>query len=116
MTDKELLEFAANAAGYELIEMSDKSLTHINTGGHDKPNWNPLNDDGDALRLAVNLNMNVFQTGGNAYAMESDGEDNGLKTSHKSDKYAATRRAITRAAAEIGKAMTSAKQDDKQGF
>ena len=58
MTDKELLELTAKAAG---IDKPD----HINTCGSwvfnepRKPNWNPLHDDGDALRLAVKLDFDL---------------------------------------------------------
>ncbi len=43
MTDRELLEYAAKAAGLDhlwVVEIDGIS-----------PNWNPLTDDGDALRL-----------------------------------------------------------------
>ena len=48
-TDRELLEMAAKAAGVELV-----TPTMI---GHDL--WNPLDDDGDALRLAHALGMQL---------------------------------------------------------
>jgi hypothetical protein len=61
--------------------------------------WNPLTNDGDALRLAVTI-------AGNGWAFS----DLDAKTIYgvpvwldKVDPYAATRRAIVRAAAEIGK-------------
>jgi hypothetical protein len=109
MTDRELLEYAAKAAGID---------GEFANNGEDAPiffhepktpgiygSWNPLTDDGDALRLAVKLDLNIFQAHGNAYAMESEGEDNGIATAHYADKYSATRRSIIRAAAEIGRAM-----------
>lgn len=79
MTDKELLELAAKAAfgefGKQIVE-----------GG-----WNPLTDDGDALRLAVKC-LGV-------YMLKYSSED---WEYCKQDGYAATRRAIVRAAAAIG--------------
>lgn len=91
MTDKELLELAANAA-----EIDIQWFKHANgtTGGPYVGNsgWNPLTNDGDALRLAVKLGIDV----GDAQFRWYD------KTS--TDPYAATRRAIVCAAAEIGKA------------
>jgi hypothetical protein len=72
--------------------------------------WNPLTDDGDALRLAVKLGIGLDH-----YIQLPSGIDmvlasKGLGTSdmHEecgTDPYAATRRAIVRAAAEIGKGM-----------
>jgi hypothetical protein len=92
MTDKELLELAAKAAGLEVV-----TPTMLKYG-----QWNPLTDDGDALRLAVKLRIRFAGMGERACAfigLREFWEDEG------SDPYAATRRAITRAAAEIGKAM-----------
>ena len=96
MTDKELLELAAKAAGVEIewhspnIEVWDFAQV---------PNWNPLTDDGDALRLAVKLKMDVN------YDHEKVGANCGRGAVELlgDDPCAATRRAIVRAAAEIGK-------------
>lgn len=109
MTDRELLEMAAKAAGIELdfTIRGDFPPYFVNErGGHSS--WNPLTDDGDALRLAIDLELNVFHTSGRAYAMPSDYESDNEQTVSYSDsggKYAATRRAIVRAAAEIGRSM-----------
>ena len=100
MTDRELLELAAKAAGMEVIhDAADRGLwIH---GAEDE--WNPLEDDGDAFRLAVKLNLVVLsdQTG----ISTANGMHQRAKELHGSDPYAATRRAITRAAAEIGRSM-----------
>lgn len=98
--DRELLERAANAAGLSHPDGWD----WITNERGDK--WNPLTDDGDALRLAVKLNMNVFQAAKSAYALPSD--DDGTYemqvrySDAMDDPYAATRRAIVRAAAALG--------------
>jgi hypothetical protein len=93
MSDRELLELAAKAA--EIKDWVD--------GWSDKF-WNPLTDDGDALRLAVKLGLDVCQ---NVYGSETwviaVGRDVEADYLHGDDSYAATRRAIVRAAAEIGK-------------
>ena len=105
MSDRELLELAAKAAGYTIrIEDGDIYLRiDRNAFGFQWEYWNPLTDDGDALRLAVNLGIHL-----NWGAGTSDGKlafadeiDEPLGT----DPLAATRRAIVRAAAEIGRAM-----------
>jgi len=93
MTDRELLELAAKAAGIALenISMMGAGLL-LKKGGV----WNPILDDGDALKLAVKLglfNDEDFVAELKAIWMYSC-----------TDYYAATRRAIVRAAAEIGKA------------
>ena len=112
MKDKEILELAAKAAGYpvEWVERrvarigAFKQIQHARRDGFTMSGkeWNPLTDDGDALRLAVTLGLHVYgcKIGCNVddYIF-IDKEDCG------GDPYAATRRAITRAAAEIGKMM-----------
>lgn len=120
MTDRELLELAAKAAGIE------GEYEHRLTGhGIAFPNvsatlWNPLTDDGDALRLAVKLHIDIqsYQESGNVHAHSkqflgygTDGvpsyQDNECMTEHLGDApMAATRRAIVRAAAEIGRTIS----------
>ena len=94
MTDKELLELAAKAAGLEVV-----TPTMLKYG-----QWNPLTDDGDALRLAVKLDIVPRVIGDTAYAF-ADSVCIDFEEGVDNDPYSATRRAITRAAAEIGKAM-----------
>ena len=97
MTDKELLELAAKAAG--IIDghwLGDCFWVGAYDGGYE---WNPLTDDGDALRLAVKTGV-----------MRGCGVDDAWNAMFAVGKlptvpYAATRRAITSAAAEIGKEM-----------
>jgi hypothetical protein len=92
MTDKELLELAAKAAG--IVGRWDEEADCFVP--RDGPIfWNPLTDDGDALRLAVKLGIRIDFQGSSVKA------DDHVCTAL--DVYAATRRAIVRAAAEIGK-------------
>ena len=99
MTDKELLELAAKAAGYRLANTKPGYPLYVENG---IGIWNPLTDDGDALRLAVKLGLAINITPSKIYA--SDGCIDGvIEVMDTSDPYAATRRAIVRAAAEIGK-------------
>ena len=65
--------------------------------------WNPLTDDGDAMRLAVRLDMFVDIKNGFSGAQVI--HKSFCSEEHKGDPCAATRRAIVRAAAEIGKKM-----------
>lgn len=60
----ELLRAAAKAVGYPYSESSES--VWINECEHffvitrkPRPIWNPLNDDGDALRLAVDLSLAI---------------------------------------------------------
>jgi hypothetical protein len=113
MTDRELLEAAAKAAGIEvlrsrlndplcgdmLVTKSSRNLYHENGP------WNPLTDDGDALRLAVKLNLStdVFVDVIIVVYTTNDIQCDHVEEPVGTDPYAATRRAIVRAAAEIGR-------------
>lgn len=67
--------------------------------------WNPLQDDGDALRLAVKLSLTIHQWVDEVCVCNEKGTINeGI--ARIGNIYAATRRAIVRAAAEIGRNMT----------
>ena len=103
MTDLEILEFAAKAAGIPDGFWNCEHHDH----GHGEY-WNPLEDDGDAFKLMVKLNMNVEVTESHVYACafhESPFEPFCIEE-HAADKpEAATRRAIVLAAAEIGRGM-----------
>jgi len=96
MNDKELLELAAKSIfecfGAQMIESG----------------WNPLTDDGDALRLAVKLGITVGPElpdviGKSLCRVSWLNRTRSLGEYGDGCKYAATRRAIVRAAAEIGK-------------
>lgn len=100
MTDRELLKWAAKAAGitYEI----DGFIT-----GTNRNVFNPLTDDGDAFRLAVKLRMDTLPgvNGALAFVSRNHPKRYQAEEPYGDDPYAATRRAIVRAAAEIGKAM-----------
>ena len=111
MSDRELLELAAKAAGMKIewkkwvIDPKARTLggccfALVGTYTY----WNPLTDDGDALRLAVKLGVTVTPN----YHAEQCGLGVIVFTelTDSEDFCAATRRAIVRAAAEIGRNMT----------
>lgn len=99
--DMELTKLAAKAAGIEGVNF-DRARRDWS--------WNPLDDDGDALRLAVKLHMNFYGSCKYSTTAEiiSDSDEPSITKKEYCDektKNAATRRAIVRAAAEIGKQM-----------
>jgi len=106
MTDKELLELAAKVAGYNVMWNEPWRCFQHHSPRPDRFGivrhvWNPLTDDGDALRLAVKLRLMV------SIEDEHTGvEYDDVIEEHNGDLYAATRRAIVRVAAEIGRNMT----------
>lgn len=95
MTDKALLEIAAKAVGYKLEEHYDDDQYYPWCVTIDAF-WNPLLDDGDAFRLMVTLKIDVFLYN-NCVSV-----DYAPLEFYDNDPYAAVRRGIVKAAAEIG--------------
>jgi hypothetical protein len=107
--DHDLLTLAAKAAGLD-IDFGDRlvdgsnAVCYFNRG--DGEFWNPLVDDGDVLRLAVKLRIKFFINEPCVYAGRvSDAGIVSVFEEFVDDPLAATRRAIVRAAAEIGRSM-----------
>ena len=96
MTDREMLVLAAKAAGIEHLSseyyVSGPELWDIER----KRWWRPLTNDGDAFRLMVALRLWRDDPGICCIERVED---------HDGDALAATRRAIVRAAAQIGAQM-----------
>lgn len=128
MDDRELLELAARAAGIRYDKEASKP--HPTSGAFfglwlqidgepyegQRRRWNPLTDDADAFRLAVSLGIDLLFTAEDVEAVATQyakPEDQELISPWACESWtlknqctlAATRRAITRAAAEIGKDM-----------
>ncbi|WP_374503031.1 hypothetical protein [Zoogloea sp.] len=114
MDDQELLELAAKANNSPNIKLKNFGAW---IDEERERYWNPLADDGDALRLAVRLRIDTRLNRGTCEAIWID-ED--LSETHSvkvacdeafegwSAKYAAFRRVVVLAAAEIGKALPQA--------
>lgn len=120
MNDRELLELAAKAAGIAVVRsrLEDPLCMDMcversfrNKGQIAGP-WNPLTDDGDALRLAVKLNLSSMMiydyddgiVGERRTVWPPNGKPVDITCQeYAEDRYATTRRAIVRAAAEIGR-------------
>jgi len=129
MTDRALLELAAKAAGLtinakqqaerdKIVDASAASLwlTDGTTA------WNPIKHDSDALHLAVKLRLSIesdasvevgyypgiggeYDIGVEVWLVHADGTSTTVFELYDKDPHAATRRAIVRAAAEIGKEL-----------
>lgn len=111
MNDRELLELAAKAVG----GIYDSGTDCISMdGGIDFEQWEPLEDDGDALRLANDLGLTIGQGWTSAYVDLCSGEILGLMPhggcQHEvhweefgGDRHAACRKAIVLCAAQIGR-------------
>ena len=116
-TDRELLELAAKAAKLILGEFKGRIVRYESDG--QPVYWNPLQFDGDALRLAANLGISITpypiyndEARHSVIAKQRRHSDTLREANptevielHDGDPAAAWRRAIVRCAAEIGKAM-----------
>jgi hypothetical protein len=113
MTDRELLEAAAKAAGMDVhwgsgweSDYMFRRIPRPSSPLVTNVRWDPITDSGDAFELAVKLRLtvncsydDVALCGQEFTQKEVFLERNG------EDPLAATRRAIVRAAAELGKEM-----------
>lgn len=102
--DKDLLTKAATVAGIPTTHWNDGMEPYSSGEGFVTASgriWNPLQDDGDAHRLAVQLQLSIDYAdwvhtvfyGVNKFVQEDW---------HKGDSYVAIRRAIVRAAVRLG--------------
>ena len=96
MTDRELLEAAARAAGIEYGVIHDTPRRKCVDGWTP---WNPLSDDGDVFALMVALRLDVKFLKPNGVSVSLGPYVSFIDN----DPREATRRAIMRAAAEIGR-------------
>ena len=104
VTDSDLLKLAASAVGLMWVddrrEGDGLTVQETRNGALYNYRWMPLADDGDALRLAVKLDIDVGRGIGTRWACHCSSS----KVFHEprgADPYAATRRAIVRAAAAL---------------
>jgi len=108
--DRKLLEMAAKAAGYEFCEsVLRPGVFQIRIRPRqqhlvDWTDWAPLTDDGDALRLAVELGLHISPEDDCVDVWHPEHECAATEE-YGNDRAAATRRAIVQAAAAIGEAM-----------
>lgn len=121
-TDRELLELAAKAAGMSnLISFGFDSSIPYWLGDPKQPEpryWNPLTNDGDALRLLTKLKLSIesdalievdfdkdfggtYEYGCEVWFVHPDGETTKSQVLYGDDPGTATRRAIVQAAAEL---------------
>lgn len=113
MEDRELLELAAKAAGVATTYWNDGQEPYSSGEGFILPTnrlWNPLTDDGDALRLALRLRLDVTFVDNlvvvywyDERTLMSGAFEEPINDAQ--DEREATRRAIVHAAAAIGKEM-----------
>ena len=112
--DRKLLELAAKAAGYDIDWRDWRDLgSHIKYKNRTTGQWwNAEHDDGDALRLAVKLELEMYfgddEDGTSVHVGYAADPDSAAMVRYciqpsDANPYAATRRAIVRAAAETAR-------------
>lgn len=100
MTDRELLERAAKAAGIEGAFFDSENPIHRGIyQARGEYYWNPLVSDSEALRLAAKLHMRVRIQKWGSTVVDCSASTGQKAELHKADVMAATRRAIVRCAA-----------------
>ena len=120
-TDRELLELAAKAVGikcdsegpYVERPVMQSEFGKGNWIENIRFNWNPIISDAEAFRLMVALGMDAMFSPEDVEVIATQHADGDFVspwaveswTLKPQDTYAATRRAIVRAAAEIGRGM-----------
>lgn len=92
MDDKELLAQAYRAAFHGAELSADRDMER---------HWNPLKNDGDALRLAVGLKIDIKHYDDHVVGWFDGGYIGTGNIMYEGDPSAATRRAIVRAAAML---------------
>lgn len=104
MTDREMLELAAKAADLH-VKVASNSGRGLKVHGNCNW-WNPLTDDGDAVRLAARLNMDIEI---NEFFVivycPSELDCIRIELEIKEEKMKTARLVITMAAAQIGREM-----------
>lgn len=102
--ERELLELAAKACGYDM-ELARRKIANLD--------WNSLHNSGDCFDLAAHLKLDIIHDvdglAGNLCVEVRDHLGKYKSAfecfSGESERPAATRLAVTRAAAEIGRRM-----------
>ena len=118
MTDKELLDLAAKAIGARRTRYAKDGMFQIHywheVYENDWEYWIPLEDDGAALRLAEQLKLDIYHAWDEVTQVCVGYPKPGkhrqdisyvIESYDQSSIESATRRAIVRAAAEIGKSI-----------
>jgi hypothetical protein len=111
-TDRELLELAAKATG-----IKGHYFWSIDSAGIEQASgdvWNPLQDDDEADQLESQLDLIVERLDGNAIIAGHPSLEMWPHEPDGNDRAAAYRRAIVRAAAEIGAALSAQAEGVKE--
>jgi hypothetical protein len=115
MEDRELLEMAAKAAGYKIEWVRNSGCFYRCEEEIGREEWNPLDDDGDAFRLLISCCFDMVLDCYPEKSLDAKRKPFRIRIWSRgwikedfdgsTAQAISTRRAIVRAAAEIGKAV-----------
>lgn len=105
MTPREMLKRAARAAG--IVGQGFDIAGNMVLDWHNGKTWNSLEDDGDTQRLAVDMRFLVQVLRTVTHVADENGKHLCTRAHrpHCDDVHAATRYAVTRAAAEVARGV-----------
>ena len=105
-SDRELLEWAAKAAGLTIARWVD-GVPQLASDTHQLGKvWNPRTDNGQAFELAMLVDITVRRIDPYVYAIgKTQHQASQARFDNADDMMAAAREAVFMAAVELGKAM-----------
>ena len=106
MTDHELLKLSAKAMGFELEYRHGSDAFYYDDPESGREQWQPLSDDVQAMRLAVDLQLSILWFTNLRYVMvERGGFGENIGWTDDADRCGALCQAITVVAAQIGSTL-----------
>lgn len=103
MTDHELLKLSAKAMGFELEYRRGSDAFYYDDPDTGREQWQPLFDEGQAIRMAVHLQLSILWFTNLQYVMvERGGFGENIGWTDDEDRCGALCQAITVVAAQIG--------------
>lgn len=106
MTEHELLRLSAKAMGFELEYRHGSDAFYYDDPDAGREQWNPLSDEGQAVRIAVQLQLSILWFTSLQYVMvERRGFGENIGWIDDADRGSALLRAITVVAAQIGSTL-----------
>lgn len=106
MTNNELLQLSAKAMGFELEYRRGSDAFYYDDPDSGREQWDPLGDEGQAVRIAVELQLSILWFTNLQYVMvERRGFGENIGWTDDADRGGALRQAITVVAAQIGSTL-----------
>lgn len=107
MNDHELLRLSAKAMGFDLEYRRGSDAFYYDDPDSGREQWHPLSDDGQAVRLAVVLQLSItWFTNLHYVSVDRRGVGENIGWVDDDSRGGALRQAITVVAAKIGRTLT----------